>query len=87
MTSKQLKKHKEILWDMMCGERYTYTGPTLSYEMKFSFKRLKDGLTPFVCRSINNATGDKGDWEPIQGLWGNIDEWELVEKEEDDCPF
>lgn len=78
MTSKQLKKHKETLWDMMCGERYIHKGPTLSYEIKFSFKRLNDGLTPFVCRSINNATDYKGDWEPIQGLWSSIDEWEVV---------
>lgn len=75
MTGKELKKHKEIMWDLMCGERYTSTG----FEIKFSFKLLREGKYPFVCRRF-----DEKIWEDVDGLWDSIEQWELIEKEDND---
>ena len=75
MTGKELKKHKEIMWDLMCGERYT----SLGFEIKFSFNRLREGEYPFVCREF-----DEKIWKDVDGLWDYIDQWELIEKEDND---
>lgn len=75
MTVKELKKHKKIMWDLMFGERYTSAG----FEIKFSFNRLLEGKYPFVCREF-----DEKIWKDVDGLWDYIDQWELIEKEDND---
>ena len=76
MTGKELKKHNKIIWDLMYGERYTSIG----FEIKFSFKRLLEGKYPFVCRELTLGKI----WEDVDGLWDSIEQWELIEKEDND---
>lgn len=77
MTGKNLKKHTGIMWDLMCGERYKFWGITI----KFSFKRLRLGEYPYVCK---NELDVHDEWEPVDGLWDSIEQWELIEKEDND---
>lgn len=75
MTGEELKKLKKIMWDLMYGERYT----SLGFEIKFSFNRLREGEYPFVCRKFHEKI-----WKDVDGLWDYIDQWELIEKEDND---
>lgn len=75
MTGKNLKKHKKIMWDLIYGERYI----SLGFEIKFSFKLLLEGKYPFVCKKF-----DEKIWKDVDGLWDYIDQWELIEKEDND---